>query len=84
MGVLMVTLFFWKAFDTVNHDVLHSLPTIILKYRKGRTQRVSRRCNVEGPQGSMLGPLLFVLFISRFPDFCRGGDIQMYVNDTVL
>lgn len=36
------------------------------------------------PQGSMLGPLLFHLYINKFSDTRRGAAIQMYADDTVL
>ena len=61
-------------------------------YLTGRTQRVS----IEGvlsnsgeitagvPQGSILGPLLFVIYINDLPSVLSKSEILMYANDTVI
>ena len=61
-------------------------------YLEGRTEcvRVSNELSptlsydVGVPQGSILGPLLFSLYINDLPSVCTGSEVQMYADDTVI
>ncbi len=61
-------------------------------YLMDRVQRVSFKkslsdaldVNTGVPQGSILGPLLFIIFINSMSSVIKHGDIFMYADDTTL
>ncbi len=94
VGVLLFDLH--KAFDLIDHDILklYKCSDYTVKwfrsYLKGRTQctvlkgKVSEKLNIKTgvTQGSILGPLLFILFINDLPLVLDKIDVDMYADDS--
>ena len=86
-----------KAFDTISHDILYNkwmnlgIEGTELKWFQSskRSQCViindPHDINAGVPQGSIIGPILFLLFINDMPTILTHScSIEMYADDTRL
>ena len=88
-----------KAFDSVNHELLlEKMQTIAIDrfwfddYLSDRTQsvkidnHVSSKESIEFgvPQGSILGPVLFLVFVNDVNQFAMDCQIEQFADDTQL
>jgi len=81
-----------KAFDSLNRKVLLGKLESLRSYLAGRRQRIlingelsDCRAITHGvPQGSILGPLVFNIYVNSLPDVVKNARVILYADDAVL
>ena len=61
-------------------------------YLHGRSQCVrvnnvtsdKKPCHIGIPQGSVLGPFLFLLYVNDFPEYAQNQTCIIFANDTII
>ena len=96
---LLLLLDLSKAFDSVSHRILLNKccklnidPFWFDDYLKNRLQSVrigsilssSREINFGVPQGSILGPLLFLIYVNDLTQYINDGLLVQYADDTQI
>ena len=94
----LVSLDFSKAFDRVPHRKLHCyiVRNNTLSWIQVFLTSKSQQVVLEGahsslapalsgiPQGTVLGPLLFVAYINDLPDAVKSSNVRLFTDDSLL
>ena len=82
---LLLTKLFHYGFDTSSLKLIANYFSNRSQYTKLGNIKSSRQCVSLGvPQGSILGPLFFLIFINDLPFFLNGVKSKLFADDTTL
>lgn len=68
----------------INEWVISFLSNRQIITKIGEAESDTFDMNIGTPQGSVLGPLLFLLFVNDLPNHITGGKVFMYADDTTI
>ena len=67
-----------KIYDILNSYLTNKQQCVSV--RKQRSSFESIFCGV--PQGSVLGPFLFLIYVNDLPDFCTNCNVTLFADET--
>lgn len=92
--VVGIFLDLFKAFDSPNHNIFHKktwnfgirdIPLkIVINYLNGRTQSVCCNKCTGVPQGFVLGPILFLIYVNDVIYASSKLKFTIYADDTTI
>ena len=69
---------------TVSSPLLNPISQIVINFAGLMVLNQTRDIEVEVPQGSCLGPLLFLIYINDLPLALQDSNVSMYADDIIL
>lgn len=83
-GLLLLKLHKYGINGKVHEWLTSYLTNRLQRVKYGNAMSVERGCELGVPQGSVLGPLLFIMFINDICHHVKNCQIKLFADDTLL